>query len=708
MNNLKRIGPKMLFSLITTFIVVLGAFLALVVIRTTALADTMARDLIQNTAENYANQMALVFNKTDNMVFGLQLSAERFEEIATESRRTYFDNLLESAVDNEMSDILGAWACFEPDQLDGRDEQYRDSAESDVTGRYISYFFDGGSGVERDVLADYDVPGDGDFYLVAFETGKPYVTPPYPYEVGGETITVISIAYPIANQAGQTVGVVGVDYSLEYFHELNDEVKLFDSGFGKLLTDQGLTVAHTDAALIDTMDLDYTDSDESSDIKAALQAGNSYVDDIYSPVLNTTAYKAFANVSLGNSGISWIYGVVVPESEVMATATTLITLVSIIGGVGLIVAAVIIVLLSNSIARPVKAMCDIASQIAGGDLTVTVPEKFRNGKDEIGDLSRYLQQMRDELAETVAGINDASGSLQGQVSTIKSAIDALNDRISDTSAATQELSAGMEETGASAEEMNATANEIEHAAGVVSEKSQEGAGKSAEIHARARELGTHVNESIKTSNRMFSEIKISLEKALEDSKAVEEINALADAILGITSQTTLLALNASIEAARAGEAGRGFAVVANEISALADSSKNTVTQIQAITKVVMSAVNALASSSSNLLNFVAENVQTDYQDMLKAAESYTNDADYVTNMTGDLNTASEELHSAVQILIRAVNEVSMAAQEGARTTSTVAEQTTDIAGNASTVADNMTQTQGTANKLASLISRFKL
>jgi methyl-accepting chemotaxis protein len=207
---------------------------------------------------------------------------------------------------------------------------------------------------------------------------------------------------------------------------------------------------------------------------------------------------------------------------------------------------------------------------------------------------------------------------------------------------------------------------------------------------------------------MFLAIKQALEKALEESKAVDEINALATAILGITSQTTLLALNASIEAARAGESGRGFAVVANEISTLADNSKNTVTQIQAITKVVMNAVNALAHSSTDLLNFVADHVQTDYQDMLTAAKSYEDDAVYISDMTSDLNATSEQLHASVQILLKAINEVTLAAQEGARTTSLVAAQATDISVNASTIVGHMDQTQSTADELAVLISRFTL
>ncbi len=392
------------------------------------------------------------------------------------------------------------------------------------------------------------------------------------------------------------------------------------------------------------------------------------------------------------------------NSTYARSITILVTVAVIAGSISVLIG----LFMAGAITKPIKIAVGVTNAIASGDLTVVVDKKFLERRDEIGELAKGVKGMQDGLIETVEGIKSAAVNLGEQVTDTNETLSALNDKIADTSAATEELSASMEETGASSEEMNATAVEIEHAVETVAEKAEDGAAKSGEIHNRAGELGQRIKESIKKSNNVFNEIKVSLEKALDDSKAVNEINALADAILGITSQTTLLALNASIEAARAGEAGRGFAVVANEISALADNSKNTVTQIQAVTKVVMSAVNNLASSSNNLLNFVASDVMSDYKGMEDTALSYTEDATYVSDLTNDLSATAEELLASVQVLMRSISEVSSAAQEGARTTTTVAEQTSDVSMGASNIVDNMKQTQHTSDELTALVDKFKL
>lgn len=366
------------------------------------------------------------------------------------------------------------------------------------------------------------------------------------------------------------------------------------------------------------------------------------------------------------------------------------------------------IVISRVITGPLKEVNNVSSKIADGDLTADIKPRFLKYKDEIATVAKNVEAMKQGLITTVSGIKGATDNLGQQVDSTNETLSDLNDRITDTSAATEELSASMEETGASAEEMNATATEIGNAVEMVANMAGEGATKAGEIQARANELSSSVKGSIDKSDRIFGEIRQGLEVALEESKAVDKINELADAILGITSQTNLLALNASIEAARAGEAGKGFAVVANEIGTLADDSKNTVNEIQAITKVVMSAVGNLSNSANRLLKFVAEDVNADYKDMLSAADSYSTDALFVNDMTNDLSATSQQLAASVQAMMTAINEVSSSAQEGATTTASVAEQTSDIADGAATIVSNMDDTNVTAKELVGLVNKFKL
>jgi len=68
------------------------------------------------------------------------------------------------------------------------------------------------------------------------------------------------------------------------------------------------------------------------------------------------------------------------------------------------------------------------------------------------------------------------------------------------------------------------------------------------------------------------------------SEVVKDINEILAFIKQIADETKMLGLNAAIEAARAGEAGAGFSVVAGEIRKLSDQSKETVVNIQNLTR----------------------------------------------------------------------------------------------------------------------------
>lgn len=103
-------------------------------------------------------------------------------------------------------------------------------------------------------------------------------------------------------------------------------------------------------------------------------------------------------------------------------------------------------------------------------------------------------------------------------------------------------------------------------------------------------MSTEVEQSTNHTRQVTDKL---LEESGEIGKTLDIINELAESI-------NLLALNASIEAARAGEAGRGFAVVAQEIGHLADSTKESLNNVNEV-------VTRVQRGTNNVSNFMNQN-----------------------------------------------------------------------------------------------------
>lgn len=606
---------------------------------------------------------------------------------------------------NTYKDIYGITITYESGQLDDNDVNYAGKEGHGKDGRFMPYVIRNGNNLVMDIgIYDEYTEEQMLWYNIPKKTGKPFLTEPTTYPVQGKDVTMSSVVVPIMRD-NQFVGVVSIDTELDYMQAELEKVKPM-GGFTELLSAKGVYVANGgDAKKVKE---DASKQDEWKKLLERTSKGEEFSEFGTSTTTGQKVLRVFSPVHMEGSEQYWTYVSVIPLSSILAQYNFLLKLMIIIGLIMLVVTIAIKYFLISKAVNPIVYISQILTQMADSDFTGKVPIKFLKSQDEVGDLARAIQTMQKSISDVIHGvINEAKTVDESATHTQRNIVD-LSSEIEAVSATTEELSAGMEETAASTQEMNATSSEIEHAVESIAEKAQEGADTALEISKRAEHLKENAINSQKVAHSTHSSVDEKLRNAIAQSKAIEQINVLSDSILQITSQTNLLALNAAIEAARAGEAGRGFAVVADEIRKLAEDSKNTVTQIQDITRQVVSSVENLAQSSEQVLDFIQTQVIKDYDSMVATGEQYYKDAEYVNSLVTDFSATAEELAASIQNMIKAINEISTANNEAASGTQNIAQKTTNVSEEASTVVKLASLTKESSEKLMQMVSRFKV
>ncbi|ADH98498.1 methyl-accepting chemotaxis protein [Salisediminibacterium selenitireducens] len=514
---------------------------------------------------------------------------------------------------------------------------------------------------------------------------------------GDEARMVSAISLPIYDD-DERIGMTTVIFSLDEIQMLTEDVMLFESGFGRLLSNEGIVAAHADVSRVGNIAGELGDETEGDPemYRNAISGGEEMNEVSHSVSVGMDVYKTFTPIHLGDTQTPWSFGTVTDEDEIFGALQDTVNQSTWIGLAGLVVISVIVALVARVVIKPIRVMTDHAGRIEQLDLSEEIPAHYRKRKDEIGVLARSFDNMSASLRQVMTKNRDAAEKLS-------EASDSLSARAYETGESASEIARSMSSvTEGAVEQSEAMAAIAEKMARTVTE-TQDGqtharhaldeAGRASEL---AGEGEASVGQSVTHMQSLIASMDQSTKVLNRLSERSDEIGGIVSEISSIAEQTNLLALNASIEAARAGEHGKGFAVVADEVRKLAEESNASSQRIDTLIKGVQEETAETVTTMNGNMTLMKEQVElveASGDVIRQISEAFTKSREAVNQVhqkLDDLRTYAEEVDESIKGISLIVDQTAASAEEVTASSdeqketldqiSANAEELTDIAG----------------------------
>ena len=338
-----------------------------------------------------------------------------------------------------------------------------------------------------------------------------------------------------------------------------------------------------------------------------------------------------------------------------------------------------------------------------GDLTQRVTPINNAEVDAVG---KGINVFMTKLQAIFKAVVTNSARMERVVDDVRQSVQTSNSSVSDLSALTEELSATMQDISENASVINTNTDNVAKEVEIIAEKTDELTGYTKDMKAHAQSMESVARTNMESTDRKVSEILEVLQKAIEDSNSVKQVNSLTNDILNIASQTNLLALNASIEAARAGEAGRGFAVVASEISQLAAASQEAANNIQRINAVVTNSVTNLSDNANGLVSYINDSILPEFERFVESGVEYNDKASFIEGTMTDFKEKTDSLKQSMLEISSSINTISHAINEGVNGVVSAADSTQLIVEDMDNISHKMDENYEIADSLKKETSIF--
>ncbi|ALS22399.1 methyl-accepting chemotaxis protein [Paenibacillus naphthalenovorans] len=354
--------------------------------------------------------------------------------------------------------------------------------------------------------------------------------------------------------------------------------------------------------------------------------------------------------------------------------------------------------------------------------------EFLNIVEQIAAAAEQQSSATEEVEKSLQLQNRAFDELNAAASELAQMAEDL--KVStDAQKSSEALAAAAQELAANVEEANSTSSEIM--------KAMEQISSGAEMQAELTEKSSLFGEKLVVAARQMNErasastVKVAdMQKLIESNKiavddmiagisasadaslvaarniknleeTIRKIDKIVDAIVNVTIQTNMLAVNGSIEAARAGEFGRGFSVVAGDIRALANESAENTDKIKDLVRGIQSQIQRVATD-------IDVSSKTSFTEAEKA-KNITHNLNVIEESMMKINTGAKEIEKgseeslvALEQAKKAVEQIAIAAQEASRATQEAANAASEQAKGMQELAEAIEEISGLADELQNI------
>ncbi|QHD08804.1 chemotaxis protein [Pseudomonas sp. R76] len=487
------------------------------------------------------------------------------------------------------------------------------------------------------------------WYKGAQSSNGSTLTEPYIDAATGQLI--ISVATPSTTKAGQSVGVVGGDLSLQTLVDNIGALNFGGMGYAFLVSADGKVLVHPDKNLVmkTLADMYPKNTPKISADFSEVQANGKDNIVTFTPIKGLPSVNWYLGISVDKDKSF----AMLSEFRTSAVIATLIAVVIIIALLGMLIRVLL---------QPLHVMTRAMQDIADGEGDLTRRLTIQNN-DEFGSLGNAFNRFVERIHTSIREVSSATEQVNEVALRVVSASNSSMVNSDEQANRTNSVAAAINELGAAAQE--------------IARNAAQASNQASDARHLAEDGQQVVDRNIKAMTQLSAMISASSTNIEALNSKTVNIGQILEVITSISQQTNLLALNAAIEAARAGEAGRGFAVVADEVRNLAHRTQESAQQVQTM-------IEELQVGARESVSTMSES-QRHSQDSVEIANLAGERLNSVTQRIGEIDgmnqsvaTATEEQTSVVESINMDITEINTLNQEGVENLHSTLRACTDL------------------------------